>query len=92
MHCVICKRGTVKSGTVQAELRIGTDHLMVPVETEVCDECGEAYYSTEAMRQLEQVRENFLSKPSLRPRLARCTRFPDSQASQLAGPPLCALS
>ena len=62
MHCVICKRGTVKSGTVQAELRIGTDHLMVPVEAEVCDECGEAYYSTEAMRHLEQVRENFLSK------------------------------
>ncbi|MDP3091068.1 MAG: YgiT-type zinc finger protein [Nitrospira sp.] len=62
MHCVICKRGTVKSGTVQAELRVGTDHLMVPVETEVCDECGEAYYSTETMRHLEQVRENFLRK------------------------------
>ena len=61
MHCVICKSGTVKPGTVQAELRIGTDHLMVPVETEVCDECGEAYDSTETMRHLEQVRENFLS-------------------------------
>jgi hypothetical protein len=35
---------------------------MVPVEAEVCDECGEAYYSTEAMRHLEQVRENFLRK------------------------------
>jgi YgiT-type zinc finger domain-containing protein len=62
MHCVICKRGTVKSGIVQAELRVGTDHLMVPVETEVCDECGEAYYSAETMRHLEQVRENFLRK------------------------------
>ena len=62
MHCVICKSGTVKPGTVQAELRIGTDHLMVLVEAEVCDECGEAYYSTETMRHLEQVRENFLSK------------------------------
>jgi YgiT-type zinc finger domain-containing protein len=62
MHCVICKRGTVKLGTVQAELRVGTDHLMVPVEAEVCDECGEAYYSTEAMRHLEQVREDFLHK------------------------------
>ena len=62
VHCVICKRGTVTSGTVQAELRVGPDHLMVPVEAEVCDECGEAYYSTEAMRHLEQVRENFLRK------------------------------
>ncbi len=62
MHCVICKRGTVKSGKVQAELRVGTDHLMVPVEAEVCAECGEAYYSTETMRYLEQVRENFVHK------------------------------
>ncbi len=62
MHCVICKGGTVKLGTVQAELRVGTDHIMVPVEAEVCDECREAYYSTEAMRQLEQMRENFLRK------------------------------
>lgn len=60
MHCVICKRGSVKSGTVQAELRVGTDHLMVPVDAEVCDECGEAYYSTAVMRHLEQVRESFL--------------------------------
>ncbi len=62
MQCVICKRGTVKSGKVQAELRVGTDHLMVPVEAEVCAECGEAYYSTENMRYLETVRENFVHK------------------------------
>lgn len=62
MQCVICKRGVVKSGKVQAELRVGTDHLLVPVEAEVCDECGEAYYSTETMRYLEQVRENFIRK------------------------------
>ena len=62
MHCVICKRGTVKPGKVQAEMRVGTDHLMVPVEAEVCDECGEAYYTSAAMRHLEDVRERFLRK------------------------------
>ena len=35
---------------------------MVPVEAEVYDECGEAYYTTKAMRHLEQVHENFLRK------------------------------
>jgi len=62
MHCVICKRGTVKPGKVQAEMRVGADHLMVPVDAEVCDECGEAYYTSEAMRHLEDVRERFLRK------------------------------
>lgn len=62
MHCVICKRGTVKPGKVQAEIKVGTDHLLVPVEAEVCKECGEAYYSTETMRYLDQVRDNFVQK------------------------------
>lgn len=62
MNCVICKRGTVKPGNVQAELRVGADHLMVSVEADVCDECGEAYYTTETMRRLEEVRERFVRK------------------------------
>ena len=67
MHCVICKRGTVKPGKVQAEIKIGTDHLLVPVEAEVCAECGEAYYSTETMRYLDQVRDNFVRKVIMPP-------------------------
>jgi len=50
---------------VQAEIKVGTDHLLVPVEAEVCEvckECGEAYYSTETMRYLDQVRDNFVQK------------------------------
>jgi YgiT-type zinc finger domain-containing protein len=62
MRCVICKRGEVKPGKVQAEIKVANDHLLVPVEAEVCAECGEPYYSTEAMRYLEQIREDFLRK------------------------------
>ncbi len=62
MYCVICKRGTVTPGKVQAEINVGTDHLLVPVEAEVCKECGEAYYSTETMHYLDQVRDNFVRK------------------------------
>jgi YgiT-type zinc finger domain-containing protein len=62
MYCVICRRGTVKRGQVHAEIKVGSDHLVVPVEAEVCQECGEAYYSTETMRYLEEVRENFVRK------------------------------
>lgn len=62
MQCVICKRGEVKPATVEAELKVGGDRLLVPVEAEACSECGEAYYSTETMRYLECVREDFRQK------------------------------
>jgi len=62
MQCVICKQGEVKPATMEAELKVGRDRLLVPVQAEVCAECGEAYYSTETMRYLERVREDFLRR------------------------------
>ena len=62
MQCVICKQGKVESTRVEAELRVGNDHLLVPVESEACTQCGEAYYSPEIMRYLDQVRNEFLRK------------------------------
>ena len=62
MKCVICKRGQTKPGKVEAEVKVGNDHLLVTVEAEICAECGEAYYSADAMRYLEQVRNDFVHK------------------------------
>ena len=62
MQCVICKTGDVRPETVQAEVKIGSDRLVVPVQAEVCAECGEAYYSPEVLRHLERVREDFARK------------------------------
>ena len=62
MRCVICKTGEVQPGTVQAEVKVACDRLLVPVEAEVCRECGEPYYSTEVLRYLERVREDFARK------------------------------
>lgn len=60
MKCVICKTGEVHaSAEHRAEVKAGADRLLVRVEAEVCDECGEVYYSADAMRQLEKVREDF---------------------------------
>jgi hypothetical protein len=44
---------------VQAEVKVGTDRLLVPVQAEACERCGEAYFSAEAMRYLERRREDF---------------------------------
>jgi YgiT-type zinc finger domain-containing protein len=59
MTCVICKKGEPQLATLETELKIGKDRLLVPVRAEVCTECGEAYYSTETMRYLEHVRDSF---------------------------------
>jgi len=34
MECVICKTGKVKPATMQAEIRVGCDRLLVTVEAE----------------------------------------------------------
>ena len=62
MKCVICKSGEVQPATVQAEIKVGCDRLLVPVKAEACLECGEAYYSPEALRHLQRIREAFRQK------------------------------
>ncbi len=62
VKCVICKTGEVKPASVQAEIKVGSDRLLVPVEAEVCQQCGEEYYSSEVVRNLERVREEFAQK------------------------------
>jgi YgiT-type zinc finger domain-containing protein len=62
MKCVICKTGDVRSAEVQAEVKVGSDRLLIPVEGEMCQQCGEAYYSAEVLRYLERVREDFSRK------------------------------
>ena len=60
MKCVICKTGEVHtSAEHRAEVKVGADRLLVLVEAEVCNECGEVYYSADAVRRLEKVREDF---------------------------------
>lgn len=59
MTCAICKAGEVQPAPVQAEVKVGCDRLLVPVEAEVCLKCGEPYYSAEVLGYVERVREDF---------------------------------
>ena len=62
MQCVMCKTGEVKPAAVKAELRVGTDRLLVPVRAEACAQCGETYYSAETLQHLEKVKVAFTQK------------------------------
>jgi YgiT-type zinc finger domain-containing protein len=71
MKCVICKSGEVLEGPVQAEIKVGNDHLMVTVRAESCAECGEAYYSAETLRYLERLRDEFTRKKIVPPSVGK---------------------
>jgi YgiT-type zinc finger domain-containing protein len=62
MKCVICKTGEVRKSSVQVEVKVGYDHLLTTVEAKRCVECGETYYSTENLQQLDRLRDEFASK------------------------------
>jgi len=62
MKCVICKTGEVTRSPVKVEVKVGYDHLLTTVEAESCLQCGEAYYSAEVLRKLDQLRDEFTRK------------------------------
>jgi hypothetical protein len=62
MKCVICKIGDVKKKAVQAEIKVGYDHLLVTVQAEACTECGEPYYTSDTLRYFERLRDEFTRK------------------------------
>ena len=62
MKCVICKEGEIEEASVQAEMKVESNRSLVTVESDACIECGEPYYSADALRYLERLREAFVRK------------------------------
>ncbi len=62
MKCVICKVGEIKPSSIQTEIKVDRDRLLVTVQADACVDCGEPYYSADTMRYLENVRHGFVRK------------------------------
>ena len=55
MQCVICKTGnTKKTKTIYSVVKNGRVIVVKDVDAEVCDNCGEAYFSAETSKYLTQ--------------------------------------
>ncbi|QFY44443.1 type II toxin-antitoxin system MqsA family antitoxin [Candidatus Methylospira mobilis] len=55
MKCVICKQGNTRAGTATVILeRDGSTVVFHKVPADVCDNCGEAYHSSEVTEALLQ--------------------------------------
>ncbi|HBR17371.1 MAG: hypothetical protein A3G39_01490 [Deltaproteobacteria bacterium RIFCSPLOWO2_12_FULL_43_16] len=57
MKCIICKSEDVVKKKVEEEIKKGKDVVFVPVETLVCQNCGEKYYDRRTVRFLEEIEE-----------------------------------
>lgn len=57
MKCVICSSQNIKDKTVDEEIKLGNDVVMVSIDTLVCESCGERYYSRQTMKTLEDIEE-----------------------------------
>lgn len=62
MKCVICHSSTIELKTVNEEIWMDEDVVLVPVEVLVCANCGERYYDRRAMRRLEEAEEQLRQK------------------------------
>ena len=62
MKCMICHGDQIITKKVQEEIRIGNDIILVPVEAQVCQTCGERYFSRRVMKFLEDVEEQLKRK------------------------------
>ena len=56
MKCVICKSTDIKLKSVEEEISVGNDIVLVPMSVLVCQNCGERYYDRKAMWNLEEIR------------------------------------
>jgi len=55
MRCVICNSEDIQKKQVDEEIRHGDDVIFVPIETLVCQSCGERYYDRRTMKYLEEM-------------------------------------
>jgi YgiT-type zinc finger domain-containing protein len=56
MRCVVCKGEDIVLKTVDEQISVGDDIVLIPLTLPVCSQCGERYYDRRAMRIIEEVR------------------------------------
>lgn len=61
MKCIFCK-GTLVQKKVQEEVTVGNDHVLTLVDAEECENCHEKYFSSEAVDQLQKLREELKTR------------------------------
>ncbi|MDB5210109.1 MAG: hypothetical protein JWQ30_936 [Sediminibacterium sp.] len=65
MECVICKIGNTQPGkTTYSIVKNNRIIVIKDVDADICENCGEAYFSVETSKWLSQKVEEALQRPS----------------------------
>ncbi len=65
MECVICKTGNTQPGkTTYSIVKNNRIIVIKDVDADICENCGEAYFSVETSKWLSQKVEEALQSPS----------------------------
>jgi len=56
MKCVICNGSDIEVKTVDEQIALGDDIVLVRLTLQVCSQCGERYYDRKAIQLIEQIR------------------------------------
>lgn len=63
MDCVFCKRGDRKPGKVMHSFQQGETIVVIKdIPADVCDFCGEAYFSSEVIEIIERLIDDAVRK------------------------------
>ena len=57
MKCIICHSTDISMHHVNEQLPRGANVILVPVETLVCNNCGERYYDRRTMKKIEEIED-----------------------------------
>ena len=61
MKCVVCKSPDIQMKTVEEEIEIGNDIILIPVDVLVCSNCGERYYDRKTLKKIEELKSKLSS-------------------------------
>jgi len=56
MRCVICNGSDIEVKTVDEQIGLNDDIVLVRLTLPVCSQCGERYYDRKAIQLIEQIR------------------------------------
>jgi len=85
MKCIICKGDDIILNTVDEQIAVGNDIVLLRLKLPVCSQCGERYYDRRAMRCIEDVRAKSKQRSLVVEEVGRILRTKDVPSDALAG-------
>lgn len=73
MKCALCGGNLVKE-TVQEEVKVHQDHIMVDVEAEVCQNCHERYFEEGVIDRLIAIKKKVIEREFKLPKIGEVYR------------------